>query len=219
MTQFSPIRRGGFTLIELLVVIAVIGILASILLPALARARESARRSSCAVNLSQLGMALHMYASEYDSTLPWSGGNNDASCLLDLYGRFVPEYASFICPSDARRGECQEGKGGPHRPQGTELNAECSLRTSYDYFGAYTLEPLRVAHPSRPMPRIALLWDIVSSNAEGYNHIPGGCNVMWMDGSVNFIVHRDFCEPRMPGRPSIDIAYIMPEDPPPSERW
>jgi len=62
--------RRGFTLIELLVVIAIIAILAAILFPVFARAREKARTASCQSNLKQLGIAYLMYAQDYDETLP-----------------------------------------------------------------------------------------------------------------------------------------------------
>jgi prepilin-type N-terminal cleavage/methylation domain-containing protein/prepilin-type processing-associated H-X9-DG protein len=63
-------RRTGFTLIELLVVIAIIAILAAILFPVFAKAREQARAISCVSNMKQLGTALLMYAQDYDATYP-----------------------------------------------------------------------------------------------------------------------------------------------------
>jgi prepilin-type N-terminal cleavage/methylation domain-containing protein/prepilin-type processing-associated H-X9-DG protein len=62
--------RRGFTLIELLVVVAIIAILAGMLFPVFSRARESARRAKCASNLRQLGLALQMYATDYDGLIP-----------------------------------------------------------------------------------------------------------------------------------------------------
>ena len=69
-------RRRGFTLIELLVVIAIIAILAAILFPVFAQARESARKASCISNTKQLGLGVMMYAQDFDETYPcnsWDG--------------------------------------------------------------------------------------------------------------------------------------------------
>jgi len=78
MRQLSPSRR--FTLIELLVVIAIIAILASMLLPALGRAREAARRAVCAGNLKQTNMAMQMYTGDHEDYLPFlfkTGGTSE----------------------------------------------------------------------------------------------------------------------------------------------
>ena len=68
-------RRTGFTLIELLVVIAIIAILAAILFPAFARAKENAKRTACMNNMKQVGHAILMYAQDNDETLPYQQGD------------------------------------------------------------------------------------------------------------------------------------------------
>lgn len=76
------LKRQGFTLIELLVVIAIIAILAAILFPVFARARESARRASCLSNMKQIGTGMMMYTQDYDSGYPlsWACLDTAASC-------------------------------------------------------------------------------------------------------------------------------------------
>ncbi len=185
-------REHGFTLIELLVVIAIIAILAAILFPVFARAREKARQTSCLSNVRQLGLGIRMYIDDFDEYFPsrYQGG-----AWYNVIRPYVKNDQIFICPSDDRI--------GTDTPPTLSYGACCGGAFRPEHW-----ERTRLGMIEEPAQRI-MVWESTSY----INHYPrcansgsrcdngtvtvrhnGGVNHIYFDGHAKWLTESQFCK-------------------------
>lgn len=163
-------RRIGirsFTLIELLVVIAIIGLLAGMLMPAIATARERARRAKCAANLSSIGKVIQIYAMDHNENYP-------RNFNPDL-GDYARNPRIYICPSDSRSNAVRFA----------DMDADhCS----------YNLFPKDSSAGSEEMQACDKNSGDVEATDTGFggNHAGAGGNILYVDGSVQWVDASDW---------------------------
>ena len=190
--------KSGFTLIEILVVIAIISILAAILFPVFARARENARRSSCMNNEKQFAIASLQYTQDYDERLPpsYNARTSTADLWMNIIEPYVKNKQIFFCPSASGL-----------NPSGSLTVSNVAYGWNYVFLTREACSPAAYTCGGVPLARIAkpsetiLLTDTVGPGHDTSNHyIAGsastalppqshfdGANVAFVDGHVKWM--------------------------------
>jgi len=221
MPSSSRSRRRAFTLIELLVVIAIIAILAAILFPVFARAREKARQTSCASNVKNLGTAILMYTQDYDEMFPPGAYATATGAVMwhDLTDPYAKNTGIWHCPSSPLRRADTTGNITTHFAYNARYLA------GMDY--SFQQNPVSLAAVQSPTETV-MLTDAVSSVPPGWCGddgkfllLPGdpnmdcwgrpaylhteGANVLWVDGHVRWQRPTQFYVNQMPPDRYLDL--------------
>lgn len=198
----SP-RRFGFTLIELLVVIAIIAILAAILFPVFARAREQARRTACLNNMKQIGTALQMYAQDYDEMFPLRYGDGDPThgdyehgvqrTWKNMLFPYIKSVPVFKCPSNQVAQKMERAYNGTdydhgYFPAGYSMYLpDPFIAQSIGHGAAYPQPIAGIEYPANAL--IILETSYLTTDAAPYQHYcepatVGNCNPDYTNGNL-----------------------------------
>ncbi len=210
----NPVSASGLTLIELLIVIAMIGILAAILFPVFARAREQARRSVCGSNLKQVGVAAALYRTDYDGVFPYAadpgqqryqpevwqppafyGDYPKMPTIPDVLQPYCHSQQIFACPSDYAEESCggdqRLGVCYPHRT----TSMFDFVGSSYDFderLGLFSVPESAIHFPSN---------DYYAEDAGAFYHSYKNAevwetfgNAVFIDGHVKFLLQPGYWE-------------------------